>query len=158
MLLRLIPIAIPLLASCTPTPPKPSWALQFDGVQEGLWAEATFCTCNFTRHAFADDNQVGDPPSVAIECSYPEQNGKIWLQLTPTRERTFIGTFTDVQGGRFDGCGGAATAAVFDAEVTLEERGLHGSYWVHFDAIRVCGDLATDVKAQCADDIGLEGL
>lgn len=132
--------------------------MRFDGVREGIWAEAAYCTCTFTRHAFAGDNQVGDPPSTAIECSFPDTTGKIWMQLTPGRERTFIGTFTDVQGGRFADCGGAATATVFDADVTQEERGLHGSYWVHFDAIRVCGDLATDVKAQCADNIGLEGL
>ena len=146
------------LSSCQLTPPKPSWALQFDGVKEGIWAEAAYCTCTFTRHGFADDNQVGNPPSTAIECVYPNENGKIWMQLTPTRERTFVGTFTDTQGDRFEHCGGSATAAVFDADLTLDQLGVHGGYWVHFDAIRVCGDLATDVKAQCADDIGLGGL
>lgn len=138
-------VFIVLLTSCGP---DPSWSMRFEGTREGIWNEADFCTCTMNHYDIPGDNLPSLAPTTRVKCTFDEEPGTIDMNGWPGEgERAFIGHFSDTFPGRFDGCSGAATATYFEAEPSSRTPLVRA--WVHFDAIRVCGDLATNVKAEC---------
>ncbi|MCO4748043.1 MAG: hypothetical protein KC912_24835 [Proteobacteria bacterium] len=136
---RLLPWIV-LLTSCAPPPP---WAMRFDGTREGLWNEVEHCTCTMNFYDIPMDNLPALAQTTRVQCQFAGEPGTIDMNGWPGEgERAFVGSFFDTMPGRFEDCSGAATATFFEAEASsrtpLDRR------WVHFDAIRVCGDSGAD--------------